>query len=241
MPNKLTTEIFVGGAVAKHGTFYNYDDTIYVTDEDKVKIICPKHGLFEQRPSTHLRGCNCPACGIENRTLKLFKTTADFIEKANKVHNFKYTYDDADYTKRRHGRIIITCQEHGNFEQSVDKHLSGQGCKSCAIKYQKPSVGFTKSAWLKHCKNKNVDITYCYIMRLFNENESFLKIGITYDLTTRVYHFPYSIETFYIISGTPDIIYDKEQELHKIYKDFKYKPQIPFNGQTECFTLNIFK
>ena len=28
----------------------------------KIKIACPKHGIFEQQPSNHLTGNGCPKC-----------------------------------------------------------------------------------------------------------------------------------------------------------------------------------
>lgn len=240
MGKRLTTEIFIERAVKIHEDFYNYDSVVYITDEEKVKITCPIHGDFEQRPSTHLRGCRCPKCGRESHIMKMTNSIDDFIEKANQVHNFKYTYDDAEYTKRRHQRITITCREHGNFVQAVDKHLNGQGCKRCAAKQLNPGIGFSKTAWIRFCKNKNINIAYCYIIHLFNENESFIKIGITSDIKSRLTQFPYKVESIYIIKGEPSLIYDKETELHKKYKLHKYKPKLLFGGATECFNLNIY-
>ena len=37
------------------------------------------------------------------------------------------------------------------------------------------------------------------------------------------------------IKGSPDFIWDKEKELHKLCKEFRYTPEIYFDGQTECF------
>ena len=42
----------------------------------KVKIICPKHSIFEQRASDHIEGCGCPSCKTskgEERIIKFLK------------------------------------------------------------------------------------------------------------------------------------------------------------------------
>ena len=56
--------------------------------------------------------------------------TIEFIAKANKVHNNKYTYENTIYVKSKE-KVIITCLTHGNFEQVAYSHLKGHGCKKC--------------------------------------------------------------------------------------------------------------
>jgi GNAT superfamily N-acetyltransferase len=41
---------------------YNYDDVEYVNNQTKVKVICPKHGVFEAIPFNLLAGKGCPVC-----------------------------------------------------------------------------------------------------------------------------------------------------------------------------------
>ena len=60
--NMMTTEHFIYEARKIHGDFYDYSLMKYVGCDDKVKIICPKHGIFEQTPYRHLRGAKCPNC-----------------------------------------------------------------------------------------------------------------------------------------------------------------------------------
>lgn len=52
----------------------------------KVSIICERHSEFLQTPNHHLNGCGCPKCAGRKYTAN------DFIEEANKIHNFKYDY-----------------------------------------------------------------------------------------------------------------------------------------------------
>lgn len=60
--NNLTTEGFIGRAVAVHGENYDYSQVDYKNIRAKVKITCKKHGAFEQVSKSHLRGHGCPKC-----------------------------------------------------------------------------------------------------------------------------------------------------------------------------------
>lgn len=58
---------FITRAMAVHNCKYDYGLVNYLKSSIKVKIICPKHGIFEQRPAMHLRGAGCPMCWQERR------------------------------------------------------------------------------------------------------------------------------------------------------------------------------
>lgn len=107
----------------KHNYFYDYSLMNYINNVTKIKIICPKHGIFEQRPNDH-RKSGCPKC----HKLQL----SDFIDKSNKVHNYKYDYILIKNIKNIKQKIKIICPEHGVFEQRIDGHINGIGCKKCA-------------------------------------------------------------------------------------------------------------
>lgn len=58
-------------------------------------------------------------------------TIEEFLNKANKVHNFIYDYSLVKYVNY-HTNIKIICNEHGVFEQNPINHLSGKnGCPKC--------------------------------------------------------------------------------------------------------------
>jgi hypothetical protein len=58
----LSNEEFKVKANELHNNYYNYDLIEYLTSVDKIKIICPKHGVFEQIPNSHLNGHGCFKC-----------------------------------------------------------------------------------------------------------------------------------------------------------------------------------
>lgn len=59
---RKTTEQFIAEAKAIHGDKYDYSQTIYNTNREKVFIICRNHGGFWQSPKSHLRGVGCQKC-----------------------------------------------------------------------------------------------------------------------------------------------------------------------------------
>jgi G:T-mismatch repair DNA endonuclease (very short patch repair protein) len=125
---KLTTEEFVERAREKHGNKYNYSETEYLGNHLPVKIICPEHGPFYQRPGNHLSkkyGCNlCSPTGGAKLTQK------QFLDKCIEKHGYKYDYSETIFTGVKN-YIVIICKMHGRFEQLAESHFK-QGCSACA-------------------------------------------------------------------------------------------------------------
>lgn len=124
---KDNLKTFIQKAKEAHGDKYDYSLVEYKNSSTKIKIICPKHGVFEQTPNNHLRGCGCLSCSFLNKA----SAKEQFIEKARKVHGNKYDYSLVDY-KNNYTKIKIICSKHGVFEQAPDCHLRlGAGCPHC--------------------------------------------------------------------------------------------------------------
>ena len=58
-------------------------------------------------------------------------TTEEFIAKAKAVHGDRYDYSKGEYVGTKI-KVRIVCKEHGEFLQSPQKHLYGQGCEKCS-------------------------------------------------------------------------------------------------------------
>lgn len=129
---KSPTDIYKEKAILKHNNKYDYSLVKYNKAKDKVIIICKIHGIFKQRADHHLNGCGCPKCNIIKRTKKLLSNTDDFIKKANKIHNNIYDYSKTNY-KTAKDKVIIICKIHGEFNQTPNSHLNGNGCKKCGL------------------------------------------------------------------------------------------------------------
>ena len=130
MSKKITTKIFITNAKLIHGNRYDYTLTNYFSTNKKVKIICNKHGVFEQEPNSHLKGKGCFKCGFETRVNKLLLTNEEFIIKSTDKHCNKYDYSLVKYVKGDN-KIKIICDKHGLFEQVAKEHLRGHGCPRC--------------------------------------------------------------------------------------------------------------
>ena len=60
----FTTEDFKRKSIELHGTKYDYSKAIYITAMNKLTIICPHHGEFEQTAIDHMtNGHGCKKCG----------------------------------------------------------------------------------------------------------------------------------------------------------------------------------
>lgn len=131
MPKKMTTAEFIDKAKLVHGDKYDYSRVEYKKTGTKVAIVCPEHGEFHMTPNSHLVGQGCKKCGLRLRSANNTKTTAQFIEEAKAVHGNRYSYERTEYVSAL-GKVIITCKEHGDFEQRAVSHLRGSGCSMCA-------------------------------------------------------------------------------------------------------------
>lgn len=221
---------FISRSSYIHDYKYNYPLAKYTKNKAKVKITCPIHGVFEQDAEKHLLGQGCVKCGRIIASYKTKKNTRSFIDRSNYIHKNKYSYLNSVYVDAKE-KLIITCCDHGEFYQTPNQHLNGQGCPKCSVR------GWTKNEYIKLCNVRN-KCPIVYIARLYNNKENFIKIGITYrDIHTRFRNIPYSYEIIKEIKGSPDFIWNKEKELHRLCRASKYMPLMSFGGETECFTL----
>ena len=132
MSKRLNTEMFIERSNKIHNYYYTYSNTEYVNNKIEVEILCNIHGIFYQRPDSHLRGIGCIKCGTERSKKNQSKYIKIVIEDFNKYHNFKYDYSliENDY-KNAHTKVNIICKKCGNiFYQTPDTHLRC-GCPRC--------------------------------------------------------------------------------------------------------------
>ena len=126
------TEEFIEKAKKVHGNKYDYSKVNYIKAKIGVNITCPIHGDFFQTPCSHLGGTGCPKCANELTGDRCRMTTKEFIEKAKTIHGNRYDYSKVNYITS-HDKVCIICPEHGEFNQSPNKHLSSRGCPRCLL------------------------------------------------------------------------------------------------------------
>jgi len=124
-------------------------------------------------------------------------------------------------------KAIFECPLCGKNWESIIGNIQGGSSKSCCNKKR----GWSKSQWTRLS-----DRATLYKVRMYNNNESFIKIGITKNsIKKRFISIPYKYEIIKIITGDSGYIYDLENKIKKLFKKHKYIPLINFKGETECY------
>lgn len=147
---KKTTESFVNELKAKFNTKkIDFSKVDYHNSHTKVRLVCAKHGDFDAIPNSLLaekRKYICPYCSRLAQTKKTRLTQKQFLEKANRLHPEKYTYEKTKY-KHSHREIKITCKEHGDFTLMPYNFLSNNlsGCPRCSQKVSQPHEKILKA------------------------------------------------------------------------------------------------
>lgn len=226
---------FIKKAIKVHGKKYTYKNSVYTNSKSNITITCRIHGDFRQTPNKHLQNSGCPSCGSVARGKKRRLTSDQFISAANLKHKGWYTYNKVTYISTNF-KVTITCPTHGDFDQMPSYHLSGNGCPTCALEIS----GYTKTHFKKQCIKNNKGFGTLYVIRCFNNKESFYKIGRTSRSVKLRYRckieMPYNYEIIHEFVFDADTIYDLEHDIFRNLVDYKYEPLISFGGQTECFS-----
>lgn len=229
--NSESFDSYVSRAKNTHGEKYKYVKKYRLNNRTWVEYICDEHGTIKQNAFAHLKGISCRKCSNKKLGSYATLTNDEFIERANKKHNFTYDYSLSTYL-RAAKKIKIICKKHGVFLQTPNHHLNGQGCQMCAN--EKPGQGWSRAGFVEVCGNR---VAKTYLVRLYSDSESFYKVGITCkSIKARFHGSKYNVEIISHIESSPERVFDIEKMIHRKLKKFKYTPDINFGGMTECFS-----
>lgn len=136
--------------------------------------------------------------------------------------------------------VAVICPVHGEFLIEAKSFLIDNkfGCPKCGME---TNHGFSRKTFLDGCEN---GIGYIYILECVFDEEHFIKIGVTSksnmkDRFGRREWMPYKFDVIFYKSGNAESIFNLEHEVHRRLKEYKYRPQMRFNGVTECFDISI--
>lgn len=191
----------------------------YIKAKEKM-LFNTKYGLVSTTPDNLLHGHDPNIRSAVNRK-EYFKNQLLFL------YDNKYDFI-IDSTDRHKGRVTLICPIHGKQSIDSDSIFLGTGCPCC-------NKGWEKSNTF-------------YLIRLYDQNESFYKLGISYKLDNgdirrfREYRaLNYNIEVIYTHTFD-DAIECKEFEL-KLKQIIKYNLYVPkrweYNTSTETFTDSL--
>lgn len=106
------------------------------------------------------------------------QTREELLERCLKAHNGKYSYEKTSFGDVKF-KTTITCPIHGDFEQKLVKHYSGQGCPICASRGYDDSIknqSDVNAFWINKFRVVHGDK---YVYDKMNYNVSTSKIIIT--------------------------------------------------------------
>jgi len=240
MPTKLTHEQFIDRLSLKNKAFINEEFTVLSMYEcGRVPILIEdKHGVCKCIPENLIAGFKPNISSAVDKNLY-------FESMSRTVHGDKYDYGNVNYVGYDKN-VEIICPIHGSFAQTPHTHLDNGGCQKCAAisrgKKRQDLDAFTLTQWRELSKtSKNFDSYKIYVIRLFNDEESFIKIGRTFmKMKNRFRRMCYNIEVVKLfIFESADDTYNTENEIKRKLKIDRYIPNNTFGGDKECYNLSI--
>lgn len=225
-----------------------FDKTVYTNPKEKVLYECAYHGEKSTYPYNLLKGCGCRQCASQ----KPIVSNEEWVKRFKDCNCENISYDKIPNSFKSEEHITFVCNIHGEFEQTPLNHLKSC-CPKCGFNRSRNyhienPIGWNFHNWQKGAeKSKNFDSFKVYIIRCWNDEEEFYKIGKTF--TTLELRFrkslkskmPYNYEVIKIIESKTDGLYISklEKELQKSNKQNKYLPKLVFEGMFECFSKII--
>ena len=161
--HSITTENLIEKYKKMYGDTYTYGKTIYADANTKICVTCPIHGDFYILPFNHLNGQGCPKCKGRNLAQE------EIIEKFKQIHYDKYDYSKVSFNKIKE-KVCIVCPKHGEFWQTPQKHLKGQGCPICGGTSKLTTNQFIKKS------NEIHQFKYDYSNSIYVNNKTYIDI-----------------------------------------------------------------
>lgn len=164
------------------------------------------------------------------------KTKEEFITNSKIVHEEKYDYSKVEYIGNK-VKVIIVCKIHGDFNQTPNDHIGGHGCRKCSEENQ---LNYNlKEAYSDKNKDFNLDL---YVVELNNEEECFLKIGISKNTNQRFKNIQVKskskLSTILILPTTlKEATLLEDKILKNLRKNYKKYFNSKFSGSSECLII----
>lgn len=224
-----------------YGDKYTFLIDHYVNNKQIIKMECKIHGVSYNTIGHILSGnAGCKTCANILNNPNKRSNNNNFIQKAQLIHGNKYDYSQINY-KGSNILVEIICRKHGVFKQSPNNHLKPSNCPTCnnEIKHLN-GCGWSLKKW-EHNGNKSkyFDSFKVYIIKCWNNDEKFYKIGKTFTTVEKRFKnnsIPYNFKILKEIEGTAKYIHYLENKLKKENGEHKYLPKIHFGGKYECFS-----
>jgi len=144
-----------------HNNKFDYSIVNYIRANDKVKIICKEHGVFEQTPNKHLLGRGCPFCKM-SKGENIIKGYLD-----NKSINYEQQkmFEGCKYKRNLKFDFYLPlyniCVEYDG-EQHFEKYRFEKNDNKLNIRKIRDQIK------TKYCKNNNIKLIRLNFNNIYN-------------------------------------------------------------------------
>lgn len=140
----MTTEEFIEKSKRLHGDKYDYSKTVYNGYDNRLTIICPIHGEFQQTPDSHLQGSGCQKCSSR-------------LSKAeNEIYEFIEGIVGAGNVEKSNTSVLEGHSEIDIFIPSMNIGIEYNGCRWHSELFKKDSKCHLKKT--VECERKGVSL-----------------------------------------------------------------------------------
>ena len=169
----INKEYIIEKSKEKHHNKYDYTLITYDINNvnDKIDIICSKHGHFKQSFWNHaIQGKGCKHCGRERTTKASKLTDEEIYKRMNEKYDIgHYTFIDLKNHLLK-DKVIIRCKYHGNFTVRLEHFLNGVECQYCKKRLKNdndvinelslihPELDFSITKYSQRDKNYRIDV-----------------------------------------------------------------------------------
>lgn len=128
-----TKEKLIEQIKEKYGERFDCETINYIGTHHKITIKCNICGNYIDVIPKNLLYNNIEPCKYCRETKFKEQRLKEIFEAFAKIHNNKYIYKNILNYKNNKQKIEIICPIHGEFKQTINSHLSGNGCRLCKI------------------------------------------------------------------------------------------------------------
>lgn len=139
-----TQEQALAKCIEVHGDRYDYPNLNYKNRNEKINIVCKKHGEFQQTAGSHFAGAGCSQCG--------WVDSQDEI----KIKNFLSEYIEVDHANRN---ILKNRAEIDFYIPSLNLGIEFNGLYFHSDKFQENNYHVNKTI---QCQNKGIKLIHIF-------------------------------------------------------------------------------
>ncbi|MFW6225878.1 MAG: hypothetical protein ACOC3V_02865 [bacterium] len=90
---RLLNHDFINKSKLLHSNKYDYSLVEYKNNKTNIKIICPEHGEFKQKPIIHITGSGCPKCNQSKGEKMIMK----FLNKSKILYVYQKKFENCKF------------------------------------------------------------------------------------------------------------------------------------------------